>query len=77
MAGQLIGLSGSLPEPGSYLTVYDFGVPILATRDKDGLFRAFVNSCRHRGARVAEGSGDATRFMCPRKGLAARKPQSR
>jgi phenylpropionate dioxygenase-like ring-hydroxylating dioxygenase large terminal subunit len=62
---QLIALSGSLPKPGSYLTVDDFGVPILATRDKDGLFHAFVNSCRHRGARVAEGSGDATRFICP------------
>ena len=62
---QAISLSGSLPKPGSYMTIDDFGVPILATRDEDGRFRAFVNACRHRGARVAEGRGDSTRFMCP------------
>ena len=62
---QLIALSGSLPEPGSYLTVEDFGVPVLATRDSSGRFRAFVNACRHRGARVAEGAGKNAAFMCP------------
>ena len=62
---QLIALSGSLPEPGSYLTVEDFGVPVLATRDSSGRFRAFVNACRHRGARVAEGAGKSAAFMCP------------
>ncbi len=62
---QLIGLSGSLPEPGSFMTVEDFGVPVLATRDSDGGFHAFVNACRHRGARVAEGHGERARFVCP------------
>jgi len=62
---QLIGFSGALPGPGSYMTVDDFGVPVLATRDKDGEFRAFVNACRHRGARVAEGHGEQNRFVCP------------
>ncbi|MEM7412018.1 MAG: SRPBCC family protein [Myxococcota bacterium] len=62
---QLIGLSGSLPEPGSYMTVDDFGVPVLATRDRDGDFHAFVNACRHRGARLAEGRGTSPRFVCP------------
>ncbi len=62
---QLIGLSGDLPKPGSYLTIEDFGVPVLATRDNDGRFRAFVNACRHRGVRVAhEPRGDSVRFMC-------------
>ena len=42
---QLIGLSGDLHQAGSYLTLEDFGVPILATRDKDGQFRAFLNAC--------------------------------
>ena len=27
---QLIGLSGDLPEPGSYMTLDDFGIPVLA-----------------------------------------------
>ncbi len=62
---QLIALSGSLPEPGSFMTVEDFGVPVLATRDADGRFRAFVNACRHRGARIAEGRGNSATFMCP------------
>ena len=62
---QLIGLTGDLPRPGSYFTVDDFGTPVLATRDLDGTFHAFVNACRHRGARVAEGRGDAKRFHCP------------
>ena len=33
---QLIGLSSDLPKAGSFLTMDDFGVPILATRGKDG-----------------------------------------
>lgn len=63
---QLIGLSGDLPEPGSFFTVDDLGAPILATRDADGVFRAMVNSCRHRGAIVESRSrGVARRFTCP------------
>jgi phenylpropionate dioxygenase-like ring-hydroxylating dioxygenase large terminal subunit len=62
---QLIALSGSLPEPGSFMTIDDFGVPILATRDADGQFRAFVNACRHRGARIAEDRGNSATFKCP------------
>ncbi|MEQ8692442.1 MAG: SRPBCC family protein [Pseudomonadales bacterium] len=63
---QLIGLSGDLPNPGSYLTMDDFGVPILATRDKSGQFHAFLNACRHRSVRVAnEDRGTKAVFMCP------------
>ena len=63
---QIIGLSGDLPEPGSYLTIEDFGVPVLATRDNDGQFHAFLNGCRHRGVQVAsEPRGKAHKFMCP------------
>ena len=50
---QVIGLSGDLPEPGSFMVADEFGQPVLATRDRDGEFRAFLNSCRHRGVRVA------------------------
>lgn len=63
---QLIGLSGDLSEPNSFFTVDDFGVPVIATRDKSGQFRAFVNACRHRGAMVTkESRGKRTRFVCP------------
>jgi phenylpropionate dioxygenase-like ring-hydroxylating dioxygenase large terminal subunit len=63
---QLVGLSGDLPEPGSFVTTSDFGLPVLAVRDSDGGFRAFVNACRHRGALVVtEERGRSRRFSCP------------
>ncbi len=63
---QCIGMTGDLPESGSFLTMDDLGLPILATRDGDGTFRAFVNSCRHRGAIVeTESRGTKRRFTCP------------
>jgi phenylpropionate dioxygenase-like ring-hydroxylating dioxygenase large terminal subunit len=63
---QLIGLSGDLVGPGSFLTNNDYSIPILATRDDDGDFKAFVNSCRHRGAIVeTEERGTKRRFTCP------------
>lgn len=62
---QIIGLSGDLPEPGSFMTVDDFGVPIIAARAGDGSFVAMVNACRHRGARVlTDERGVAQRFTC-------------
>lgn len=62
---QIIGLSADLPKPGSFITTNDLGVPILATRDKTGKFRAFVNSCRHRGATIVrEERGEGSRFSC-------------
>lgn len=63
---QCIGMSGDLPDTGSFLTVNDLGVPILATRDEHGDLRAFINSCRHRGAIVESDSrGTKRRFSCP------------
>jgi phenylpropionate dioxygenase-like ring-hydroxylating dioxygenase large terminal subunit len=63
---QMIGLSGDLPEPNSFLTLNDFGVPVIATRDKTGKFRAFLNVCRHRATRVeTEARGMRKLFVCP------------
>jgi len=63
---QLIGLSGDLPNPGSFLTMDDFGIPVLATRDKSGKFHAFLNACRHRAVKVAsDARGTQSVFMCP------------
>lgn len=63
---QIIGLTGDLPAAGSFFTVDDFGVPVLATRDREGKFRAFLNACRHRGVRLEEESrGKRRRFTCP------------
>lgn len=60
------GLSCRLPNPGDWLTEDYSGTPILLVRDRDRTLRAFVNACRHRGARVAEGTGQkAGGFTCP------------
>lgn len=62
---QFIGLAGDLPEPHSYFTTDNFGIPVLATRDGDGRFRAFLNACRHRGVRLAhDDRGVARRHTC-------------
>ena len=59
-------MSGDLPEPGSFLTLDDFGVPVLAVRDDEGTFRAFVNVCRHRGVLLeSEKQGQRSKFSCP------------
>jgi len=65
----LVGLSCRLRHPGDYLTDDDSGVPILVVRDASGELRAFVNVCRHRGSKVARGSGCIERnFVCPYHG---------
>jgi phenylpropionate dioxygenase-like ring-hydroxylating dioxygenase large terminal subunit len=61
-----VGLSCLLPEAGDYMTHDYAGVPILLVRHTDGGLRAFLNVCRHRGARVADGAGHGVkRFLCP------------
>jgi Rieske 2Fe-2S family protein len=58
--------SAELPEAGSYLTLQIGAYPILLTRAADGVIRAFINSCRHRGARVCpEAAGKAMKLVCP------------
>src|SRR5262249_17242341 len=42
------------------------GTPLLLVRQTDGSLRAFLNVCRHRGARLANGSGRGLRnLVCP------------
>ncbi|MGB1880895.1 MAG: aromatic ring-hydroxylating oxygenase subunit alpha [Gammaproteobacteria bacterium] len=60
-----VGLSGLLPGPNTFSTHDLSGQPILLTRAADGRFRAFLNVCRHRGARVADGCGRQRNFVCP------------
>lgn len=62
----LVGLSCELPNPGDYVTDDFSGIPILAVRDDNGQINAFMNVCRHRGARVADGCGSGkSSFSCP------------
>lgn len=64
---QPVAASGELPAPGAWLARDRLGTPFLLVRQDDGTVRAFLNVCRHRGARLLEeGSGDGARaFVCP------------
>lgn len=64
-----VGLSALLPKPGDWMTHDYAGVPILLARGADGRLGGFLNVCRHRGARVADGCGSGERdFRCPYHG---------
>ena len=39
---------------GAWLARDRLGIPLLLVRQEDGAVRAFLNVCRHRGARVAD-----------------------
>ena len=61
-----LALSIELPKPGDYRAMNVLDVPVLIVRGKDGVARAFLNACRHRGARLcAPGAGHARVFTCP------------
>jgi phenylpropionate dioxygenase-like ring-hydroxylating dioxygenase large terminal subunit len=64
----VMGLSCDWPAPGAYRSDDFAGVPLLIVRGSDGKLRAFLNVCRHRGAKVAQGSGRAPAFTCPYHG---------
>lgn len=63
-APQLVGYASELPRPGTFTTKDVLGTPVLLTRAKDGVVRAFRNICLHRQARVAKGCGEATKLTC-------------
>lgn len=61
-----LALSIELPEPGSYLALTVMEKPILMVRGQDGVVRAFINACTHRGAQLCKpGSGRVQRLVCP------------
>jgi carnitine monooxygenase subunit len=65
----MLAVTAELPKPGDFKTMEAAGVPVLISRGQDGVVRAFVNSCSHRGTNVAvEPHGNAKRFVCPYHG---------
>ncbi|MGN6379638.1 MAG: SRPBCC family protein [Gaiellales bacterium] len=65
----LVGHVCDLQRPGDYVSMTVAGEPLLAVRGADGRLRAFSNVCRHRAARVADGSGNCGKaFRCPYHG---------
>ena len=60
-----IGRADRVPNAGDYFAFEFVGVPVVVVRVRDGLVRAFANSCRHRGAKVMQGEGKCTVMSCP------------
>ena len=60
-----IGRADRIPNHGDYFTIEFAGVPVVVVRGKNGMVRAFSNVCRHRGARIMNGEGNARSFRCP------------
>src|SRR3954452_617579 len=53
-------------ERGAYLTLETGGESVIVIGDDDGLPRAFLNTCRHRGAQlITEAEGRTRRLQCP------------
>jgi choline monooxygenase len=64
-AWQYVGRFEQLPVPGSYFASHAGGLPVVVTRDREDVLRAFANVCRHRGAVVATGEGERGTLQCP------------
>lgn len=61
--------SAALAEPGSFVAREAAGTPVVAVRGRDGVVRAFLNACSHRGAQVAcQSTGCAKALVCPYHG---------
>ena len=58
-----VGRADELENQGDYLTLNLLGEPLIIVRDGADI-RALSNVCRHRGMPLAEGSGNANRFVC-------------
>ena len=54
-----------VPRPGDYHVRNLLGASVLVTRDRDGQAHVLLNYCSHRGARIADGSGNCRSFTCP------------
>jgi phenylpropionate dioxygenase-like ring-hydroxylating dioxygenase large terminal subunit len=56
----------ALASPGDFLTHDALGVPLLVVRGDDGVLRAHLNVCRHRGTRLESAPcGKKKAFTCP------------
>ncbi|MGJ7509041.1 aromatic ring-hydroxylating oxygenase subunit alpha [Variovorax sp. GT1P44] len=58
--------SASLAQPGDSLAIDVAGLPLLIVRDGEGRINAFINACRHRGARLKPPGASTQRVLvCP------------
>ena len=66
-----VGLDSQAPNPNDYFTSWVGRQPIVVARDKSGQLGAFVNSCTHKGARIAHHrAGNTKQWVCSYHGWA-------
>jgi choline monooxygenase len=63
-AWQYVGHLGQLGGAG-YFASRVGDIPVVITRDRDAVVRAFLNVCRHRGSVVAAGQAERGTLQCP------------
>lgn len=62
---QIACLESDIPNPGDYHE-YKIGLEsVLVVRGSDGVIRAFLNVCQHRGRQLRQGCGNAHQLRCP------------
>ena len=64
---QVVGHECDVPNPGDWVTYDLLGERAVVMRGQDGVVRAFHNLCRHRGARVVDGTQGSCKgsVVCP------------
>ncbi len=60
-----IGRADEIAKPGDFMVFDLVGESIIVLRDGAGRLRGFANSCRHRGTRLLDGSGNCKSIACP------------
>lgn len=61
-----LGLEAQAAEAHDFFTTFIGRVPVMVQRDGMGALRAFINSCPHKGARLAQvRQGNARMHVCP------------
>jgi phenylpropionate dioxygenase-like ring-hydroxylating dioxygenase large terminal subunit len=62
---QYAGRAALVAEPGDVFATLAGHIPVAVTRDEEGVLRAFVNVCRHRGHEVVTEPGNRRTLQCP------------
>lgn len=66
----MVGRADRIPNTGDFFTHDQAGLSLIVMRDREGGIRAFVNACRHRGARLldvpaGQACGNERAIVCP------------
>jgi carnitine monooxygenase subunit len=59
-----VGSAADVADPGTFAAADLGGLPIVVTRDAEGVLRCLANVCRHRGHVVAQGCGRRRTLQC-------------